>query len=131
MYSTHNVRPRMLGNFMGHNKFFNSTRRLMRLGVISNIGCHSRVRGFVGTGISGYGFMSLTRVIGTPMDRGCSNGGITILCTANNVSSKDRANVISRSVIGRLGGLTGSSGVGTIILHIGSPNNDTFNSRRV
>lgn len=132
-----------LGTVTSHVLVFCPTRRDIRYKLISALVCGGSIHGCLGTvmnvsGSSHVPMLNLRSVVG--MGGGIPGSGdkgiVTMCCTCkrvsnNSSSTSDRRNVSSGGIVGSLHGLGSSRSMGTMMLHMGSPNKDTCNSRRV
>lgn len=142
MSSSQHVPASALGTCTSQCVSFYRTRRCVRYGLTSALVCGSRIVSCLGrldnhSRGSGLGDLFVRSVVGIGggIPGSGDKGVVTMCCTCNRVLSTPndsaRSYVSMRGVYGSLHGLHSGSSMGTIMLHIGSPNNDTCNSSRV
>lgn len=143
MSGSHCVPISSLGTCTSHVLVFCPTRRDMGYKLTSALVCQGSIHGCLGrlmrvNGSSRLPVLNLDSVIGIEggMPGSGDNGVMTICCTSKRVASCTNSSTSSRNVMNSgidhsLHGLGSGSSIGTIILQIGSPNKDTFTSRRV
>lgn len=140
MTTSEGVSISSLGLLTSRGVSLHPTRSCIHYKLTSALVCGSRILDCLGSLTklarrSGLRALDLSRVahMGSIAPGDGAESIMTICCTCKRVSGNSSCsrNVGSRGMTGSLHSLHGSGGMGTIILHIGSPKKDTCNSRRV